>query len=98
VTWCTIVHMYSVRLYSGEIVLGEISYIVSIASMENVVPKYRDPVLASPLGANLDPSGEVVPQGGILSPGGEILCSPLHSSEQYRVFTPGGERRGEHSP
>jgi hypothetical protein len=33
-----------------------------------------------------------------LSPGGEILSSQLHSSKQYRVFTPGGERRGEHSP
>jgi hypothetical protein len=48
--------------------------------------------------------GEVVPQGWILSPGGEvipwgeILCSPLHFSKQWRVFTPGGEQRGEHSP
>jgi hypothetical protein len=37
---------------------------------------------------NFAPRGKVVPQGGIftlrvkLSPGGEILCSPLHSSKQ----------------
>jgi hypothetical protein len=33
-----------------------------------------------------------------LSPGGEILCLPLHSSKQWRVFTPGGEQRGEVIP
>jgi hypothetical protein len=55
------------------------------------------PILTSPLGANFDPRCEVVPQRWILSPGGKILCSP-HSSKQYRVFTPGCERRGEHSP
>jgi hypothetical protein len=33
-----------------------------------------------------------------LSPGDKILCSTLHSSKQYRVFTSVGERRGEHSP
>jgi hypothetical protein len=64
----------------------------------------RGPFLTSPLRANFDPRGEVVPQRWIrplgvkLSPGGEILCSPLHSSKQYRVFTPGGERRGELHP
>jgi hypothetical protein len=64
----------------------------------------RGPFLTSPLGANFDPRGEVVPQGWILSlgvklsPGCEILCFPLHSSKLWRVFTPGGERRGEHSP
>jgi hypothetical protein len=54
------------------------------------------PFLTLPLGANFDPRGEVVPQGKILSPGGEfcplgpvklspggeLLCSPLHSSKQ----------------
>jgi hypothetical protein len=52
---------------------------------------------------NFTPRGKVVPQGRILSPGGEvipggeILSLPLHSSKQLRVFTPGGERRDEHS-
>jgi hypothetical protein len=46
------------------------------------------PFLTSPLGANLDPWGEVVPQRWILFPWGEfipwgeIICSPLHSSKQ----------------
>jgi hypothetical protein len=48
----------------------------------------RGPFLTSTLGANFDPRGEVVSQGWImspgvkLSPGGEIICSPLHSSKQ----------------
>jgi hypothetical protein len=43
----------------------------------------RGPFLTSPLGANFDPKGEVVPRMGVkLAPGGEILCSPLHSSKQ----------------
>jgi hypothetical protein len=37
--------------------------------------------LTSPLGAKFGPRGKVVPQGLILSPGDEILCSPLHSSK-----------------
>jgi hypothetical protein len=41
------------------------------------------PLLTSPLGANFDPRAEVVPQGRILPPGSEIVCSPLHSSKQY---------------
>jgi alpha-D-ribose 1-methylphosphonate 5-triphosphate synthase subunit PhnL len=40
---------------------------------------------------NFAPRGKLTP-GLKLSPGGEILCSPLHS------YKPGGERRGEHSP
>jgi hypothetical protein len=46
------------------------------------------PFLTSPLGKILTPRGEVVPQGWIcplgvkLSPGGEIICLPLHSSKQ----------------
>jgi hypothetical protein len=64
----------------------------------------RGPFLTSPLEANFDPRGEVSPQGAKLTPGvevipwGEILCLPLHSAKQYRVFVPGGEQRGEHSP
>jgi hypothetical protein len=46
----------------------------------------------------LSPRIEFCSLGVKLSPGGEILCSPLHSSKQLRVFTPGGEQRGEHSP
>jgi hypothetical protein len=44
--------------------------------------------LTSPLGKTLTPRAEVIPQGWIcplgvkLSPGGEILCSPLYSSRQ----------------
>jgi hypothetical protein len=38
------------------------------------------------------------PLGVKLSPWGESLSLPLHSSKQKRVFTPGGERRGEHYP
>jgi hypothetical protein len=34
------------------------------------------------LGATLSPRGEVVPQGWILFPGGDFLCSPLYSSKQ----------------
>jgi hypothetical protein len=56
------------------------------------------PFLTSPIGANFTPRGEFAPPGVKISPGGEILCLPLHSSQQQRVFTPGGERRGEHSP
>jgi hypothetical protein len=48
-------------------------------------------------GAKLSPRGEFYPLGVALSPGGEIICSPLHSSKQLRVFTTGGEHRGEHS-
>jgi hypothetical protein len=51
-----------------------------------------------PLGAKVSPRGEFCPLGVNLSPGGEILCLPLHSSKQLRVFTPGGEQRGEHFP
>jgi hypothetical protein len=46
--------------------------------------------LTSPLGANFHPRGEVVPQGRILSPGGEIFCSSLHSSKQYVECSPLG--------
>jgi hypothetical protein len=52
--------------------------------------------LTSPLGANFDPRGEDVPQCWILSPGGEILSLPLHSSKQYiENVHPWGERRGD---
>jgi hypothetical protein len=60
----------------------------------NLAPRYD---LWSPE-AKLSPRGELSPLGVKLSPGGETLCSPLHSFEQWRVFTPGGERRGEHFP
>jgi hypothetical protein len=53
---------------------------------------YIGPYLTSSLGVNFQPPGAK------LSPGGEILCSPLHSSKQDRVFTPGGERRSELPP
>jgi hypothetical protein len=33
----------------------------------------RGPFLTSPLGANFDPRGEVVPHGGILSPRVEVI-------------------------
>jgi hypothetical protein len=72
--------------------------------------KSSGPFLTSPLGANFDPRGDVVPQGrccppgAMLSPRGEI-CSlgmkfSVHPSIllNSRVFTPGGEQRGEHSP
>jgi hypothetical protein len=42
----------------------------------------RGPFLTSPLGANFDPQGRSCPPEVSLSPGGEILCSPLHSSKQ----------------
>jgi hypothetical protein len=38
------------------------------------------PFLTSPPGAKLSPRREFCPLGVKLSPGGEILCSPLHSS------------------
>jgi hypothetical protein len=51
------------------------------------------PFLTSPLGANFDPQGRSCPQGvnlyprgAKLSPGGEIICSPLNSSKQILVF------------
>jgi hypothetical protein len=40
------------------------------------------PFLTSPLGANVDPQGWILSLGVKLSPGGEILCSTLHSSKQ----------------
>jgi hypothetical protein len=43
------------------------------------------PFLTSPLGVSF------VPWGWTLSPGGELLCLSLHSSEQLIMFTPGGE-------
>jgi hypothetical protein len=56
----------------------------------------RGPFLTSPLGANFDPQGRSCPQGRIcplgvkLSPGGEILCSPLHSSKRKGELPPRG--------
>jgi hypothetical protein len=44
--------------------------------------------------SKLWPQGPSCPQGWILSPGGEILCSPLHSSKQQRVFNCGGWTKG----
>jgi hypothetical protein len=48
----------------------------------------RGPFLTSTLGANFDPRGDTLtpmgefcPLGVKLSPGDEILCSPLHSSK-----------------
>jgi hypothetical protein len=62
----------------------------------NGVRVTRGPFLTSPLGANFDPPVEKLsprcefcPLGVNLSPGGKTLCSPLHSSKQLRVFTPG---------
>jgi hypothetical protein len=40
------------------------------------------PFLISPLGANFGPQGRSCPLEGKLSPGCEVLCSPLHSSKQ----------------
>jgi hypothetical protein len=55
----------------------------------------RGPFLTSHPGAR----GEVVPQGGILSPGAGVKFSVRPSVLlNSRVFTPGGEQRGEHSP
>jgi hypothetical protein len=54
----------------------------------NPAPQRRDPFLTLPLGAKFDPRamlcnrGEFCPLGVKLSSGGEILCSPLHSSKQ----------------
>jgi hypothetical protein len=67
--------------------------------MNNVaVLDNRGPLLTLPLGANFEPQGEVVPKGKFcplrvqLSPGGEILCLPLHSSPQEV------NEGGKHSP
>jgi hypothetical protein len=38
---------------------------------------------------NFDPRGKLWHPGAKLSPGGEILCLPLHSSKQLSVFIPG---------
>jgi hypothetical protein len=43
----------------------------------------RGPFLTSPLGANLDPRGEVVPQGWICPLGGEVIPWGWNS-----LFTP----------
>jgi hypothetical protein len=48
-----------------------------------------------PQGQSCPPGLNFVPWG--LSPGGQIICSPLHSSKQQSVH-PWGEWRGEHSP
>jgi hypothetical protein len=55
----------------------------------SIVSFSRGPFLTSRLGANFYPRNEFVPQGWIfspmgvkLSPGGEILCLPHHSSKQ----------------
>jgi hypothetical protein len=42
----------------------------------------ENPFLTSSLEANFAPRGEFCPLEVKLSPGGEILCSPLLSSEQ----------------
>jgi hypothetical protein len=44
-------------------------------------PKFRGLFLTSLLGANFDPRGELCPLGVKLSPEGEIICLPLHSSK-----------------
>jgi hypothetical protein len=49
-------------------------------------------------GANLSPRGEFCPQGVKLSPGGEILCSPLHSSTHSRECSPLGVNEGVNIP
>jgi hypothetical protein len=65
---------------------SEVSFYLMSSLGENFFP-YKcgwGPFLTSPLGANFDPQGWICPQGRIcplgvkLSPGGEILCSPLH--------------------
>jgi hypothetical protein len=68
------------------------------------IVKPRGQFLTSPLGAKFDPRGEFFPLEVKLCPGGEILWSPLHSSKQLRVFTPGVNEgvnippRGQSSP
>jgi hypothetical protein len=44
------------------------TYIIS-----SLLGEFWGPFLTSPLGANYDPRGEVVPQGWILSPGSEVI-------------------------
>jgi hypothetical protein len=41
----------------------------------------------------LAPRGEVIPKEYI-----KTICLPLRSFKEKRAFTPGGERRREHSP
>jgi hypothetical protein len=42
---------------------------------------FQRAILNFALWGELDPRGEFCPLGVKLSPGGEILCSPLHSSK-----------------
>jgi hypothetical protein len=51
-----------------------------------------------PPGAKLSLRSEFCPLRMKLSSGGEIICSLLHSSKQWRVITPVGERRVNISP
>jgi hypothetical protein len=46
---------------------------ISIPIVPQYAGKFRGPFLTSPLEANFDPRGEVVPQGLILYPGGEVI-------------------------
>jgi hypothetical protein len=49
-----------------------------------------------PPGMKSGPPGKLCLLMVKLSPGGEILCLPLHLSKHSRVFTTGGEQKGEH--
>jgi hypothetical protein len=51
----------------------------------------RGRFLTSPLGVKFDLQGRSYPLGA------KTLCSPLHSSKEKSVFTPGVERKDEHS-
>jgi hypothetical protein len=45
-------------------------------------PRRQRPILNFAPRGNFDPQGQSCPLGVKLSPGGEILCLPLHSSKQ----------------
>jgi hypothetical protein len=62
--------------------LEKMMFKLKLDRFRKIVQTSWRPFLTSPLGANFDPRGEVVPQESTLSPWGEIMCSSFHSSKQ----------------
>jgi hypothetical protein len=81
-----VVHILrSVSMAKGEFQLGKSK--LFIKAPESVRFKSRGSFLTSPLhrGKLWPPGGEFIPPGVKLSPGGKILCSPLHLGTKIRV-------------
>jgi hypothetical protein len=59
-----------------------VRHFLDVSALWKRLRLFWGPFLTSPLGANFNPQGWICPLGVKLPPGGDILCSPLHSSKQ----------------